>query len=118
MRTLSSLLRNTLFVVGIVFVALGMGNTIVAQFKVQEYQRVLGQAPPAAETEQTFSKNTRLHHFSSEAWSRRALDQAKLDFYQTLHTIGWLMLCTGVLCTIIALRRRRYQHRGWVTTQT
>ena len=84
MRTVSSLFRNTLFVAGIVLVALGIGNTIVAQFKVREYQSALARTPPPVAAEQTFGQNTRLHHFSSEAWSRHALNQAKLDFYHLL----------------------------------
>ena len=72
MRTVSSLFRNTLFVAGIVLVALGIGNTIVAQFKVREYQSALARTPPPVAAEQTFGQNTRLHHFSSEAWSRHA----------------------------------------------
>ncbi len=113
MYTVSSLFRNTLFVAGIVMVTLGTGNTIVAQFKMREYQSALARTPPGIETEQTFGKNTRLHHFSSEAWSRHALNQAKLDFYRVLHTIGWLLLCLGALCTLIALRRQRYQRPRW-----
>ena len=116
MRTISALFQNTLFVVGVVLVMLGMGNTIVAQFKVQEYQSALARTPPPVATEQMFGKNAGLHHFSSEAWSRRALDQAKLDFYQVLHNIGWLMLCTGVLCTIIAVRRQGYQRPRWASS--
>lgn len=109
MRTLSALFRNILFVAGITLVALGLGNTLVAHFKVREYQSALARTPPPVAAEQTFGKNTRLHHFSSEAWSRRSLNQAKLDFYHVLHTVGWLMLCSGALCTIMAVRRQRYR---------
>ena len=118
MSTVSPLFRNTLFVVGLVMLAMGIGNTIVAHFKVQEYQSALAHTPPAVGAEQTFGKSTRLHHFSSEAWSRRALDQAKLDFYHVLHRLGWLMLCIGVLCTIIAVRRHRDVRPGWIPPET
>ena len=116
MRTLSALFRNTLFVAGITLVALGLGNTLVAHFKVREYQSALARTPPPVAVEQAFGKSTRLHHFSSEAWSRRSLNQAKLDFYHVLHTIGWLMLCSGVLCTIMAVRRQRYRQPRWVSS--
>ena len=115
MRTVSSLFRNTLFVAGIVLVALGIGNTIVAHFKVREYQSALARTPPPVAAEQTFGQNTRLHHFSSEAWSRHALSQAKLDFYHLLHNVGWLMLCIGLLCTIMAVRRQRYRQPRWMS---
>ena len=115
MRTVSSLFRNTLFVAGIVLVALGIGNTIVAHFKVREYQSALARTPPPVAAEQTFGQNTRLHHFSSEAWSRRALNQAKLDFYHLLHNVGWLMLCIGLLCTIMAVHRQRYRQPRWMS---
>ncbi len=107
MRTLSALFRNTLFVAGITLVALGLGNSLVAHFKVREYQSALARTPPPVAAGQAFGKNTKLHHFSSEAWSRRSLNQAKLDFYHVLHTVGWLMLCSGGLCTIMAVRRQR-----------
>ena len=115
LRTLSALFRNTLFVAGITLVALGLGNTLVAHFKVREYQSALARTPPPVAAEHTFGKNTRLHNFSSEAWSRRALNQAKLDFYQVLHNVGWPMLCIGVLCTVIAVRRRRYRQPRWMS---
>ena len=114
MLTVSSLFRNTLFVAGIILVALGIGNTIVAHFKVREYQSALARTPPPVAAEQTFGQNTRLHHFSSEAWSRHALNQAKLDFYHLLHNVGWLMLCIGLLCTIMAVRRQRYRQPRWM----
>ena len=115
MRTVSSLFRNTLFVAGIVLVALGIGNTIVAHFKVREYQSALARTPPPVAAEQTFGENTRLHHPSSEAWSRHALNQAKLDFYHLLHNVGWLMLCIGLLCTIMAVHRQRYRQPRWMS---
>ncbi len=115
MLTVSSLFRNTLFVAGIVLVALGIGNTIVAHFKVREYQSALARTPPPVAAEQTFGQNTRLHHFSSEAGSRHALNQAKLDFYHLLHNVGWLMLCIGLLCTIMAVRRQRYRQPRWMS---
>ncbi len=113
MRTLSVLSRSTLFVVGIALVALGLGNTLVAHFKVREYQTALARTSPPVASEQTFGKNTRLHHFSSEAWSRRSLNRAKLEFYHVLHNIGWLILCSGGLCTIMAVRRQRYRQPRW-----
>ena len=116
MRTLSALFRNTLFVAGITLVALGLGNTLVAHFKVREYQSALARTPPPVATEQTFGKNARLYHFSSEAWSRRSLNQAKLDFYHVLHNVGWLILCSGALCTIMAVRRQRYRQPRWVSS--
>lgn len=116
MCTLSALFRNTLFVVGVTLVALGLGNTLVAHFKVREYQSALARTPPPVAAGQTFGKNTRLHHFSSEAWSRRSLNQAKLDFYHLLHNVGWLMLCSGALCTIMAVRRQRYRQPRWVSS--
>lgn len=115
LRTLSALFRNTLFVAGITLVALGLGNTLVAHFKVREYQSALARTPPPVAAEHTFGRNTRLHHFSSEAWSRRALNQAKLDFYQVLHNVGWPMLCIGVLCTVMAVRRWRYRQPRWMS---
>lgn len=108
MTTVSSLLQSALFIIGIVLIILGIGNTVVAQVKVRQYQADLAQTPPAMETEQTFGKNARLHHFASEAWSRRAVARAKLDFYQVLLRSGWLMLSTGTLCAVIAIRRTRY----------
>ncbi len=108
MTTVSSLLQSTLFIIGIVLIILGIGNTVVAQVKVRHYQADLAQTPPAIDTEQTFGKNARLHHFSSEAWSRWAVARAKLDFYQVLLSSGWLMLSTGTLCAVIAIRRTRY----------
>lgn len=116
MRTLSALFRNILFVAGITLVALGLGNTLVAHFKVREYQSALARTPSPVAAESTFGKNTRLHYFSSEAWSRRALNQAKLDFYRVLQNVGWLMLCIGVLCTIMAIRRQRYRQPRWVAS--
>ena len=116
MRTLSALFRNTLFVAGITLVALGLGNTLVAHFKVREYQSALARTPPPVAAEQTFGKNARLYHFSSEAWSRRSLNQAKLDFYHVLHNVGWLILCSGALCTIMAVRRQRYRQPRWVSS--
>ena len=116
MRTLSALLRNTLFVAGITLVALGLGDTLVAHFKVREYQSALARTPPPVAAEQTFGKNTRLHHFSSEAWSRRSHNQAKLEFYRVLHNVGWLLLCSGALCTMMAVRRQRYRQPRWVSS--
>ena len=116
MRTLSALFRNTLFVAGITLVALGLGNTLVAHVKVREYQSALARTPSPVAAEQTFGKNARLYHFSSEAWSRRSLNQAKLDFYQVLYTVGWLMLCSGALCTIMAIRRQRYRQPRWIAS--
>ncbi len=116
MRIPSALFRNTLFVAGLTLVALGLGNTLVAHFKVREYQSALARTPPPVAAEQTFGKNTRLRHFSSEAWSRRALNQAKLDFYHVLQNVGWLMLCSGVLCTLMAIRRQRYRQPRWVSS--
>ncbi len=116
MRTLSALFRNILFVIGVTLVALGLGNTLVAHFKVREYQSALARTPPPVAAEQTFEKSTKLHHFSSEAWSRRSLSQAKLDFYHVLHTVGWFMLCSGALCAIIAARRQRYRQPRWVSS--
>ena len=84
MITRASLYQSTLFIFGIVLIILGIGNTVVAQVKVRQYQADLAQTPPSIDAEQTFGKNARLHHFSSEAWSRWALAQAKLDFYQVL----------------------------------
>ena len=108
MFTLSSLYQSTLFTIGIVLIVLGIGNTVVAQAKVRQYQTDLARTPPSIDAEQTFGKNARLHHFSSEAWSRWALAQAKLDFYQVLLSSGWLLLSAGTLCTVIAIRRTRY----------
>ena len=116
MRTLFALFRNTLFVVGITLVALGLGNTLVAHFKVREYQSALARTPPPVAGEQTFGKSIRLHHFSSEAWSRRSLNQAKLDFYRVLYTVGWFLLCSGALCAIMAVRRQRYRRPRWVSS--
>jgi len=104
----SSLYQSTLFIIGIVLIILGIGNTVVAQVKVRQYQAALAQTPPSIDAEQTFGKNARLHHFSSEAWSRWALAQAKLDFYQVLLSSGWLLLSAGTLCAVIAIRRTRY----------
>lgn len=108
MTTRSPLYQNTLFIFGIVLIILGIGNTVVAQVKVRQYQADLAQTPPSIDAEQTFGKNARLHHFSSEAWSRWALAQAKLDFYQVLLSSGWLLLSAGALCAVIAIRRTRY----------
>ena len=116
MRTLFALFRNTFFVTGLILVALGLGNTLVAHFKVREYQSALARTPPPVAAEQSFGGKTRLHHFASEAWSRRALNQAKLDFYHLLHTVGWLLLCSGTLCTITAVRRQRYRQPRWVSS--
>ena len=108
MITRASLYQSTLFIVAIVLIILGIGNTVVAHVKVRQYKADLAQTPPSIDAEQTFGKNARLHHFSSEAWSRWALAQAKLDFYQVLLSTGWLLLSAGTLCTVIAVRRTRY----------
>ena len=108
MAAVYSLSKNALFVIGIGLIILGIGNTVVAQVKVRQYQAALAQTPLSVDTEQTFGKNARLHHFSSEAWSRWALAQAKLDFYQVLLSSGWLLLSAGTLCAVIAIRRTRY----------
>ena len=105
MLTLALLFRNTLFAVGLILLACGAGNAIVAQTKLSEYRAALDQA--RAETARTFGSASRLHHVVSEAWSRRAISQAKLDFYSVLHTIGWLMLGTGLVCTFVAVHRHR-----------
>ena len=108
MITRASLYQSTLFIVAIVLIILGIGNTVVAHVKVRQYKADLAQTPPSIDAEQTFGKNARLHHFSSEAWSRWALAQAKPDFYQVLLSTGWLLLSAGTLCTVIAVRRTRY----------
>lgn len=113
MSASASLFRNMVFVGGLLLLVSGVGNTMVAHFKLHEYRTVLSQTPAPAETEQVLGKTGRLQYFSSEAWSRRALSQAKLDFYQVLHTIGWLMLGTGVVCTLMAVRRQRYRRPSW-----
>ena len=107
MLTLAPLFRNTLFAVGLVLLACGAGNAIVAQTKLNEYRPALDQA--RAETERTSASASRPRHVASDAWSRRAIAQAKLDFYSVLHTVGWLMLGTGLVCTLIAAHRHRYQ---------
>ena len=109
MITPSSLYQSTLFIIGIVLIILGIGNTVVAQVKVRQYQADLAQTPPAIDAAQTFGKNATLHHFSSEAWSRWALAQAKLDFYQVLLSSGWFLLSAGALCAVIAIQRTRYR---------
>ena len=105
MPTLALLFRNTLFAVGLILLACGAGNAIVAQTKLSEYRAALDQA--RAETDRTIGRTSRLHHVASEAWSRQAISQAKLDFYSVLHTIGWLMLGTGLVCTFVAVHRHR-----------
>lgn len=107
MLTFAPLFRNTLFAVGLVLLTCGAGNTIVAQTKLNEYRTTLAQV--RAETEQTPVTASRLQHVVSEAWGRRAIAQAKLDFYSVLHTVGWLMLGTGLVCTLVAVHRHRYQ---------
>lgn len=107
MLTLAPLFRNTLFAVGLVLLACGAGNVIVAQTKLNEYHTALDQV--RAETEQTPASASRLQHVASEAWSRRAIAQAKLDFYSVLHAVGWLTLGTGLVCTFVAVHRHRYQ---------
>lgn len=107
MLTLAPLFRNTLFAVGLVLLACGAGNAIVAQTKLNEYRPALDQAQ--AETERTSASASRPRHVASDAWSRRAISQAKLDFYSVLHDAGWLMLGTGLVCTLVAAHRHRYQ---------
>ena len=107
MLTPVPLFRNTLFAVGLVLLACGACNAIVAQTKLNEYHTALNQV--WAETEQTSASTSRLQHVASEAWSRRVIAQAKLDFYSVLHTVGWLMLGTGLVCTLVAVHRHRYQ---------
>ncbi len=116
MRTLSALLRNTFFVAGIILVTLGLGNTLVAHFKVREYQSALARTPPPVAAEHPFGKNARRHHLPTGAWSRHSLNRAKLDFYHVLHNVGWLILCSGALCTIMAVRRQRYRQPSWASS--
>ena len=96
-----------MFAVGLVLLACGAGNVIVAQTKLNEYHTALNQV--RAETAQTSASASRLQHMASEVWSRRAIARAKLDFYSVLHTAGWLMLGTGLVCTLVAAHRHRCQ---------
>ena len=111
---MSSLLRSGMFLIGIALLGLGAGNTIVAQFKVAEYEANLASLEPLDGKVLIFGGTTKLHHFSGNAFSRLAFTRAKLDFYHVLRNTGWLMLGTGLLFSVIAIRRQKHFQSPWL----
>ncbi len=111
---MSSLWRSSIFLIGVALLGLGAGNTLVAQFKVAEYETNLASLEPLDGKVLIFGETAKLHHFSGNALSRLAFTQAKLDFYHVLRKTGWLMLGTGFLFSLIAIRRQKHYQSPWL----
>ena len=108
--TIAQLLsRNYLFIAGAVLVVLGIGNTLTAVSKVQEYQAVLIATTPRVQAATAFLFRGEQRYFPSEARERWEIAQAKLDFYHVVLSSGRLMLGLGLLCSAVALIRLRHQ---------
>ena len=111
------LARNYLFIAGLVFLVLGLGNAVTALTKVNEYQAVLAATTPQgkAATAQVFRGAQR--YIPSEALERWEIAQAKLDFYHVVLGSGWLMLNLGVVCTVVGLVRLHRRLSGAAATR-
>ena len=109
------LARNYLFIAGLVFLVLGLGNAVTALTKVNEYQAVLDAMTPQvrAATAQVFRGAQR--YIPSEARERWEIARAKLDFYRVVLESGRLMLGLGVVCTAVGLIRLRRRLSGAAT---
>ena len=117
MTITQSLARNYLFIAGLVFLVLGVGNAAVALTKVNEYQAVLTATTPQVEAATALIFRGAQRYFPSEARERWEIAQAKLDFYHVVLSSGRLMLGLGLVCTAVGLIRFRRRLSGAQATR-
>jgi hypothetical protein len=104
------LYRNHLFIAGTVLIALGLGNCIAANSKVNQYQAVRAEiAPPQVSSVPPLLLHEERRMLPSEARERWEIARAKLDFYRVVLSSGQLMMGLGLICVILALIRLRRQ---------
>ena len=97
MRTLSALLRITFFVAGIILVTLGLGNTLVAHFKVREYQSALARTPPPVAAEHPIREECQAAPLADWSLEPALPQSSQAGLYHVLHNVGWL-ICAAERC--------------------
>jgi hypothetical protein len=106
MITARVLYKSRLLVTGITFLCLGIGNWIVGNHKVADYQSIMTQASPAVVPKSSLlAKGT--WKLPTEEVERANIARAKVDFYHVVVSGGRLLASIGALCTIAALIRLR-----------
>jgi hypothetical protein len=106
------LYKSRLFVAGVTFIVLGLGNYLAADSKVSHYQELVSELAPQIPP-QPFRLREEGKPFPSEAWERWEIARAKLDYYHVVLSGGRLMMSAGMVCAVLALfhlRRQRSTH--------
>jgi hypothetical protein len=109
MITGRSLYRSHLFVIGTIFITLGIGNYVAGTYKTAHYQEVLADMVPQTYITSPFLLREAGRPFPSDAWDRWEIARAKLDFYRVVQSGGRLMTALGLVCALFALLRLRHQ---------
>ncbi len=102
------LYKSRLFVAGITFIVLGLGNYLAADSKVSHYQELVSELAPQIPPH-PFRLREGGKPFPSEAWERWEIARAKLDYYHVVLSGGRLMMSAGMICAVVALFHLRRQ---------
>ncbi len=111
---LRDLYKSRLLVTGIMLLCLGIGNWIVGNHKVTDYQSIVTQVSPAVVLQSSLLAKGIWKLPTEEG--ERASARAKVDFYHVVVSGGRLLLSIGVLFIIAALIRlhTRYPGEGYL----
>lgn len=100
--TAQNLLRSSLVVAGLLFLGVGIGDSVAGHVKILQYERILRttRPPPPADPAALFPT-------ASEGQERYELARAKLAFYQLLLTAGQLLSALGFTLLAVGVLRLR-----------
>jgi len=100
--TVQTLMRSSLVVAGLLFLAVGLADSVAGHVKILQYEQLLRTTapPPPADPAALFPT-------ASEGQERYELARAKLAFYQLLLTAGQLLSALGFTLLAVGVLRLR-----------
>lgn len=103
--TVLSITRNAWIVAGLLLLAVGIGDVVVARTKLSQYEETLSTTPakPPKNPAVLFPK-------ASEAEEQRSVARAKLGFYNMLFLAGQLLTLGGLVVIVVGVVQLRSRH--------
>ncbi len=103
--TFRHLLRSSVFVAGLLLLAVGIGDLVVGHSKVRQYEEFM-RATQAVDA----PDRTALFPTASEGQKRREIAELKLAFYRVLVSLGRYFTLLGILMVSAGAA-----HTWWLT---
>jgi len=95
-----AVVRSGLVLAGLLLLAVGIGNVVAGQSKIQQYVELAALTQPHAPR-----PPATLFPATTESDERHSLARAKVAFYELLVSAGWLLVALGVLLAAVGTLR-------------